>query len=817
MSNNLWVGSLAGDVTETELRKLFEKHGGVDSVCCYPSRNYAFVYLNNADDAKKARDNLQGVVVHGIPLKIEFAKPAKPCKSLWVSGISSSISKEDLLEEFSKFGKIKDFKFQSDKNVAYIDYFRLEDATKAVKAMHGQYKGGSVIRVDYSRSHSRKDILSSEGRKGDEEQPSNVLCVSYPSDLDIDEQMLHNAMILFGEIEKIKSFPSKYRAIVEFRSIEEAQQAKNGLQGKLFNDPRIEITFSTEELSPNQYLNGTRGPMPNALFKDFPFQAPQFDVIGPSIVSHSFHGRVRPLVGADDSYMHPFAPQGSFDSILPGQGISGPDPYSINPVSGLNWRPSNQILSLPSASINPLTKSASRTRDVFDASQNQRQLKRFKTDGPMPLKETNDRVLRTDHLSNPQTKGSNLRFQSVNPNIDRPGVYHIWRGIIAKGGTPVCCARCVPVGDWIGYEIPEIVNCSARTGLDTLAKHYADAIGFDLVYFLPDSEEDFASYTEFLRYMGDRNRAGVVKFVDGTTLFLVPPSDFLTMVLKVSGPDRLYGVVLNFPKPVSNNVSGPSISQPQYNDNLQVPLSSNPQPVHSVQSIIATPTTSVGLSLTPELIATLASLSKVNSNGHQPLGTLAGPVLNEKNFQGQISENETSKLTGHFTQKQTYPSNTTNASNLAVIRDSHIHDPSFSLSHNQATASMTSSSYQTPQGVQFELPVQAAQQYQLDNPQDLNTDTSSVFHRGVNGVTSSNQVIGVNFNEAQSMVSSGMHLPEQLQQLQPGLKGASQQKLEFDANKNERYQSTLQFAANLLLQIHQKRSGTETGKGNGNR
>jgi len=73
---------------------------------------------------------------------------------------------------------------------------------------------------------------------------------------------------------------------------------------------------------------------------------------------------------------------------------------------------------------------------------------------------------------------------------------------------------------------PEVVNCSARTGLDMLTKHYADAIGFDIVFFLPDSEDDFASYTEFLHYLGAKSRAGVAKFDDGTTLFLVPPSDF---------------------------------------------------------------------------------------------------------------------------------------------------------------------------------------------------------------------------------------------------------------------------------------------------
>lgn len=75
MSNNLWVGNLAAGVSDLELRKVFEKHGGVDVVMFNPSRNYAFVYLKNAVEAKKAKDCLQGVVVHGNQMKIEFAKP----------------------------------------------------------------------------------------------------------------------------------------------------------------------------------------------------------------------------------------------------------------------------------------------------------------------------------------------------------------------------------------------------------------------------------------------------------------------------------------------------------------------------------------------------------------------------------------------------------------------------------------------------------------------------------------------------------------------------------------------------------------------
>lgn len=110
-----------------------------------------------------------------------------------------------------------------------------------------------------------------------------------------------------------------------------------------------------------------------------------------------------------------------------------------------------------------------------------------------------------------------------------------------------------------------------------LAKHYADATGFDVVFFLPDCEDDFVSYTEFLRYLGSKSRAGVVKVDAGTTLFLVPPSDFLTNVLQVDGPERLYGVVLHIPQMSAAATMRPQLTGPEllpyYDERESLPTS----------------------------------------------------------------------------------------------------------------------------------------------------------------------------------------------------------------------------------------------------
>ncbi|KAJ9541674.1 hypothetical protein OSB04_028180 [Centaurea solstitialis] len=958
--NNLWVGNLGADVTDADLRNLFEKHGAVDSVTCYPSRSYAFVNMRRAEDARKAKDSLQGLVLRGTSLKIDFAKPvciaslgedmmtvrngwlidlihrvelmedilvaqdplelsqAKPCKSLWVSGISINTSREDLEAEFSKFGAIEDFKFLRDKNTAYIDYARLEDASRALKMMHGKKRGGSVIRVDYLRSQPKRDQgpdfrdakegqhfrnvvpldspwlppdavnnysdpsyfgtprqqhnLPLEGRKGDGEQPSNVLVVSYPPVVHIDEQMLHNAMILFGEIDNIRSFPSRHYSLVEFRSVEEAQLAKDGLQGRLFNDPRILIMFSTSEHAPTKDLTPRappyggpdvfNGPRPHAIFNELPTQAPQLDVYGhPILVPNSMHGRAPPYGGPDVS-IRPFGPPDGFDPLL-----QGPEfPNSINPMGVPNWRRSSptpgMLSSTSSASgINPPppTRPSPGAWDVFDASQLHREPKRLRTDGNVPLRDMKD--------ADPQVKGVgrlDTRFTARGTDVGPLSSDYIWRGVIAKGGTPVCHARCVPIRDWIGYEIPEVVNCSARTGLDMLAKHYTDAVGFDIVFFLPDSEEDFASYTEFVRYLGDRNRAGVAKFDDGTTLFLVPPSEFLSKVLNVSGPERLYGVVLKFPQHASGSTSAGLLSnQHQYIDKQQVPSQNEYKnllptgekvlqidysgPPHDdskahPKSPAPPSLPQTGLSLTPELIATLASLAKGKFNNNQqpsatpPVGSvLTSAAPNEKPIRGWEYEPEPSNLSGNFSQPentfypqpQIPPQHQSYQSNM--VNDHHsgnypVQDLAFSFPQRERVPAMMSS---TSQSGHFGVPMLANNQQYLPNfPQDVHggyafeqkTDVPSGLQPGNNPGLS--QVYGGNAYQPQSMVAappenSNLQLPEQMQQLQSALYAATQQPSDFDADKNERYQSTLQFATNLLLQIHQQQPGTQSGQGGG--
>ncbi|KAJ6734223.1 FLOWERING TIME CONTROL PROTEIN FPA [Salix purpurea] len=727
-SNNLWVGNISREVADSDLMELFAQFGALDSVTTYSARSYAFVYFKHVEDAKQAKDALQGTSLRGNQIKIEFARPAKPSKYLWVGGISSSVSEERLEEEFLKFGKIEDFKFLRDRKIAYVEYLKLEDAFEAMKNMNGKKIGGDQIRVDFLRSQSTRREQLPDFLDSREDQfsatPYGVRRPQLPQSLGGRKD---------GQPSNILS-------------VDEARRAKEGLQGRLFNDPRITIMFSSSGLAP----------------------------------------------GKEYSSFYPGVKGGEFNDLAPSHSTR-------DTASG--------ILPSPASGIRPSMRSVSSGWDVLDPSQFPREAKRSRIDAAPSV----------DDDSFPARKMDD-RLRVILIMISYGG------GIVAKGGTPVCHARCVPVGKGIESEIPHVINCSARTGLDMLAKHYAEAIGFDIVFFLPDSEEDFASYTEFLRYLGLKNRAGVAKFDDGTTLFLVPPSDFLKNVLKVAGPERLYGVVLKLPQQGPGNTSmqeqlPQSIHFSQYTDNQipppeadynqlrqgeeRSPLQCRQLPQEYASNHGAAPSTA-GV-LTPELIATLATLLPTNKqpssseSSQQALGSsIVRPPFSSvapdrgNSSQGWKHDNQVSGNASHLqmgnqfnsqlqvqSQFQPYPSvpNTYSHSATVVPSNSQIQDSTVSLSHQSITSSRPLTSYSMPsQSGQFAL---------------------------------SPQVQGTNYSQTQSGIPpsadrGNWELPGQVQQFQPALSGSGQGSSEVEADKNQRYQSTLQFAANLLLQIQQQ-------------
>ncbi|WOL11522.1 flowering time control protein FPA [Canna indica] len=962
-SSTLWVGHLSADTSDADVMAAFGKHGALDCTTMHGSRSYAFVYFRLVDEAKAAKNALNGSAIRGSAIRIEFARPPKAAKQIWIGGFNSSITKQQLEDEFSKFGKIEDYKFFRDRNSAIIEYWKLEDAIAAHKNMNGKCLAGEQLRVDFLRMIPRdlpdryaskntyrtleplersaplddsRNFHSSSflGPKRDafygglkDGYPSNILWIGYPPSVQIDEQMLHNAMILFGEIEKIRCFPSRHYSFVEFRSIDEARRAKEGLQGRLFNDPRIQILFSSSDFVPIKDnatpFIGITSHRPETFLDDSPF-GPS-DLLGPGrpMAPNNLPGSLNRNVSGANMFARPFGQQGieahhtgfDFHDFGGGpQNLSGTDSSKTTPpIWGRHSPSAPGILPLPPAKLHA-ARHVPDGWDEFDM----KDAKRLRVDASP----SNDGFLRARRADggnieerpfpfSPPYRGDSSRNQHGLRSSDKD---YSWRGVIAKGGAHVCYARCVAIGKGIDSPLPDIINCSARTGLDMLTEHYAEAIGFEIVFFLPDSEEDFASYTDFLRYLGLRNRAGVAKLEDGTTLFLVPPSDFLTKVLNVNGPERLYGVVLKLPQHSTSTIQKQPqlailptlphhpgqqeasnlqknynfISQPEdqglrvdYNQSLQeepahhipsenimLPHSDERRPAQpsaleqESNAAVAAAASHLKVSLTPDLIATLASLIPKNTQQstaagvHLPSSSTGRPsssqvsVTHDASVTFQASRQEYQPTMEHqgfppFGQElsnQTVQTPTVSQfpsySNIPSGTDQllqpsvggmQIQNPALNMSQSPAVLTRQPTSYSVPQGGQY--PHQSNQIYQFqapitsqDNYGNIQTSNasdgfSSAFQQQQRLGSSTHDFIG-NMPQPQPTMSlpidrRNVELPTQGQQLQNAL-SSSGQETSSDADKNQRYQSTLQFAANLLLQIQQQQQASAQTHGSGN-
>jgi RNA recognition motif-containing protein len=81
MESKLYVGNLAYETTEDELRTLFTQAGAVTSVALIKDRDtgrskgFAFVEMSNQSEAQKAIQMFNGYSLANRPLKVNAARP----------------------------------------------------------------------------------------------------------------------------------------------------------------------------------------------------------------------------------------------------------------------------------------------------------------------------------------------------------------------------------------------------------------------------------------------------------------------------------------------------------------------------------------------------------------------------------------------------------------------------------------------------------------------------------------------------------------------------------------------------------------------
>ncbi|XVF81369.1 hypothetical protein PTKIN_Ptkin15bG0149600 [Pterospermum kingtungense] len=569
-SRHLWVGNLSHSIVEADLTDNFLQFGELESVAFQPGRSYAFINFKNEDESISAMKALQGFPVDGNPLRIEFAKAdkstplrdedylqrrdeqrsavrgssfsprdprgryaspehfapdkskvsdrsAEPSEVLWI-GFPALLKVDEaiLRKAFSPFGELEKITVFPGRSYAFVRFRSLKSACRAKETLQGKLFGNPRVHICFAKS----DGGSSNSGRGSMNAPNSPR-LRLSSRLGSSESFLHDRN--YADLTEDASIRSPFTTnfdsgdvdVYSFNRKRSSWSGGNAYErfGEGGPDPR---------LSQDAYEHG-KSPM---RFHDYPPKFPQKSAF----------------------YEEPWDMP---EDIYPVHGAKKLRTGSFPPEKELPEYPLYDLEQEKRAF--PRMLSEIPQSEAFDKNFEPAGLG-YKQIADRPMNIASSRGERKDPwkpsydgfpVGSGSLQSNIIDRKRITPEQDRPSLKDWkWEGTIAKGGTPVCRARCFPVGKALDIMLPEFLDCTARTGLDMLAKHYYQASSAWVVFFVPESDADMGFYHEFMHYLEEKQRAAVAKLDDKTTLFLVPPSDFSEKVLKVPGKLSISGVVL---------------------------------------------------------------------------------------------------------------------------------------------------------------------------------------------------------------------------------------------------------------------------------
>lgn len=160
-NRTLFLGNLDVSVTESDLRRAFDRFGVITEVDIKrpvkgQSNTYGFIKFENLDMAHRAKVAMSGKILGHSPVKIGYGKPT-PTTRLWVGGLGPWVPLTALAKEFDRFGTIRTIDYRKGEAWAYIQYESLDAAQAACSHMRGFPLGGPDrrLRVDFADTEHR--------------------------------------------------------------------------------------------------------------------------------------------------------------------------------------------------------------------------------------------------------------------------------------------------------------------------------------------------------------------------------------------------------------------------------------------------------------------------------------------------------------------------------------------------------------------------------------------------------------------------------------------------------------------------------------
>ncbi|PIA12687.1 ARM repeat-containing protein, partial [Coemansia reversa NRRL 1564] len=181
-----------------------------------------------------------------------------PTRSLWVGNVDPGLSSQDLVAQFGKYGRVESLRLLPDKECAFVNFLRVEDAVRAREAMHaGARIGGNTVRVGFGKgeAHATGDAQAM--------QPTRALWIGNIAAAAAAEQ-LGSVFARFGEIESARVLNHKNCGFVNFVRLEDAVRAKQAMNGKSIDGAVVRIGYAKVPPAKTEAALKLRNPVPAA-------------------------------------------------------------------------------------------------------------------------------------------------------------------------------------------------------------------------------------------------------------------------------------------------------------------------------------------------------------------------------------------------------------------------------------------------------------------------------------------------------------------------------------------------------------------------
>ncbi|KAJ2079985.1 hypothetical protein H4R24_003388 [Coemansia sp. RSA 988] len=195
---------------------------------------------------------------HSVDADFGAAGDGVPTRSLWVGNVDPGLSSQDLVAQFGKYGRVESLRLLPDKECAFVNFLRVEDAVRAHEAMHaGARIGGNTVRVGFGKgeAHATGDAQAM--------QPTRALWIGNIAAAAAADQ-LGSVFGRFGEIESARVLNHKNCGFVNFVRLEDAVRAKQAMNGKSIDGAVVRIGYAKVPPAKTDAVLKLRNPVPAA-------------------------------------------------------------------------------------------------------------------------------------------------------------------------------------------------------------------------------------------------------------------------------------------------------------------------------------------------------------------------------------------------------------------------------------------------------------------------------------------------------------------------------------------------------------------------